>query len=77
MVEQGAAEADPGDLPLGFGMLMYEGDPEVIDQAIANLPAEARPVVKQLAAEAFAAHAEEVHGTATPPRSTELWASHA
>jgi hemerythrin-like domain-containing protein len=77
MVQQGAAEADPEDLPLGFGMLMYEGDPEVIDQAIANLPAEARPVVKQLAAQAFAAHSEKVHGTATPPRSAELWASHA
>ena len=76
MVQQGVPTSTR-DFPLGFGMLMYEGDPEVIDQAIANLPAEARPVVKQLAAQAFAEHSEEVHGTATPPRSAELGASHA
>ncbi len=76
IVQQGVADVDPADFPLGFGMLMYEGDPEVIDQAIANLPAEARPVVKQLAARVFAEHSEVVHGTATPPRSAELWASH-
>jgi hemerythrin-like domain-containing protein len=76
IVQQGAADVDPADFPLGFGMLMYEGDPEVIDQAIANLPTEARPVVKQLAAQVFAEHSEEVHGTATPPRSAELAATH-
>jgi hypothetical protein len=53
MVEKGAAGADPAGLPLGFGMLMYEGDPEVVDAAIASMP-------------------EQVHGTATPPRSTDL-----
>jgi hemerythrin-like domain-containing protein len=72
MVQQGIADIDPADFPLGFGMLMYEGDPEVIDQAIANLPAEVRRVVKEMAAQAFAEHSEQVHGTATPPRSAEL-----
>jgi hemerythrin-like domain-containing protein len=76
MVQQGAADADPAGLTLGFGMLMYEGDPEVIDHAIANMPPAARPVIKQLARQAFADHSRLVHGTATPPRSTELRASH-
>jgi hypothetical protein len=52
-------------------MLMYEGDPQSVEQAIAILPKEARPIVKQLAPEAFAAHSQQIHGTTTPPRSTE------
>ena len=72
MVAKGAADADPEQLPLGFGMLMYECDPEIIDRAIASMPADARPVMRQLAAQAFADHSLRVHGTTTPPRSTEL-----
>jgi len=53
-------------------MLMYEGDPESIEQAIVSLPAETRTVIKQLAAPTFADHSQRVHGSATPPRSTEL-----
>jgi hemerythrin-like domain-containing protein len=72
MVAKGAADADPEQLPLGFGMLMYEADPEIIDRTIASMPADARPVIRQLAAQAFADHSTRVHGTTTPPRSTEL-----
>jgi hemerythrin-like domain-containing protein len=72
MVQAGAAEADPESLPLAFGMTMYEGDPEIIDATIGNLPPEVRPVIGKLAADAFAAHSKRIHGTPTPPRSTEL-----
>jgi iron-sulfur cluster repair protein YtfE (RIC family) len=72
MVQAGAGEADPEGLPLMLGMMMYEGDPEIIDATIGNLPPEVRPVIGKLAADAFAAHSERIHGTATPPRSTEL-----
>lgn len=72
IVRMGAANADPDGLPLGFGMLMYEGDPEIIERAIAGMAAEARPVIRELAAQAFAEHSQRIHGTATPPRSTEL-----
>jgi hemerythrin-like domain-containing protein len=72
MVAKGAADADPEEWLLGFGMLMYEGDPGIIDRAIANMPADTRPVIRQLAPQAFADHSMRVHGTATPPRSTEL-----
>jgi len=72
IVEKEAADADPATLPLGFGMLMYEGDPEVVDAAIATMPDQVRPVIRKLAAQAFAEHSRLVHGTATPPRSTEL-----
>ncbi|TQM01532.1 hemerythrin HHE cation binding domain-containing protein [Actinoallomurus bryophytorum] len=72
MVRAGAAGFDADGLTLGFGMLMYEGDPEIVDLAVAALPPEARTAIRQRAARAFAAHSERVHGTATPPRSTEL-----
>jgi hypothetical protein len=55
-----------------LGMLMYEGDPESVEQVIATMSADASPVVRRLAAPTFAAHSQRVHGTATPPRSTEL-----
>jgi hypothetical protein len=55
-----------------LGMLMYEGDPESVEQVIAAMPADAGHLVRPLAAPTFAAHSQRVHGTATPPRSTEL-----
>jgi hemerythrin-like domain-containing protein len=72
MVQAGAGEADPEGMPLMLGMIMYEGDPEIIDAIIGNMPAEIRPVIGQLAADAFATHSERIHGTPTPPRSTEI-----
>jgi hypothetical protein len=67
-----SAHVDPAQLPLEFGMLMYEGDPESIEQAIVTLPPETRPDIRQLAAQTFADHSQRVHATATPPRGTEL-----
>ena len=67
-----SAAFDPDHLPLMLGMLMYEGDPESVEQVIATMSAETGPVIRQLAAPTFAAHSLRVHGTATPPRSTEL-----
>ena len=64
--------ADPAQSPLTIGLLMYEGDPHSIDKFIAARPADARPGIRQLAAKTFADHCQRVHGTATPPRSTEL-----
>ncbi|MCI2423844.1 hemerythrin domain-containing protein [Saccharopolyspora sp. K220] len=66
------ADLDSEGISLSFGMLMYEGDPEIVDAAIANMPPEARPLIRKLAADAFAAQSELIHGTATPPRSTQL-----
>ncbi|MCW2663803.1 MAG: hypothetical protein JWP83_4955 [Mycobacterium sp.] len=63
---------DSAQFPLTIGLLMYEGDPESIDQFIAAMPADARPGIRQLVAKTFAAHSRLVYGTATPPRSTDL-----
>jgi hypothetical protein len=67
-----SAAIDPDYRLLMLGMLMYEGDPESVEQVIAAMPADTGPVIRQLAASAFAAHSLMIHGTATPPRSTEL-----
>src|SRR5258705_4646820 len=71
-LEEESAAVDPEHLPLMLGMLMYEGDPESIEQVIATMSADTGPVITQLAAPTFAAQSQRVHGTATPPRTTEL-----
>jgi hypothetical protein len=58
------------DVPRDFagvmaGMLMYEGGLEVIPAGLREFVAEAGPT-------AYAAHCERVHGTAVPPRSTDI-----
>jgi hemerythrin-like domain-containing protein len=70
LVQEGQADTPPDKLPVIFGMMMYEGDPVVIDEVVAQMPAEIRPAIKGLATRAYAAYAEELYGTATPPRVT-------
>ncbi|MFF2328624.1 MULTISPECIES: hemerythrin domain-containing protein [unclassified Streptomyces] len=72
MVREGMAQADPEGMPLGFGMLMYEGDPETVESALNGMPPEFAVVLREKAPAAYAAHAELLYGTSTPPRSTEL-----
>jgi hemerythrin-like domain-containing protein len=64
--------ADLESVPLALGMIMYEADPEVVDRAVASVPSTMRVLIRGLAREAFAAHSQLIHGTPTPPRSTEL-----
>jgi hypothetical protein len=64
--------ADPAEFPLTIGLLMYEGDPDSINHFIAARAADARGGIRQLAAKTFADYSQRVHGTATPPRSTDL-----
>lgn len=72
LIEAAAAELIPNNMPLEFGMMMYEGDPEIVDLTVSNMPAELRSVIRQTAAQLYAEHAERVHGTATPLRSNEI-----
>ncbi|MEH0986026.1 hemerythrin domain-containing protein [Micromonospora sp. CPCC 205556] len=68
MVAEGAGDTPVELLPLMFGLMTYEGDPEVVQKAISQMPEEARPVIAGVAAQAFAAHSQIIHGTPTPPR---------
>jgi hemerythrin-like domain-containing protein len=72
IVQHGAAAADPAGLALAFGMLMYEGDSDVVERALAHLPTDERSAFRSRAAESFSQHAQQVYGTMTPPLSTEL-----
>lgn len=67
------ATGNPEALPLAFGMMLYEADPEIVDRAVASVPLPLREVIRGLAEEAFATHSRVVHGTPTPPRSTEIF----
>ena len=68
MVQAEADATPPDSVALIFGMLMYEADPLVVEAIIGGMPPEVRPVLKQVAEGAYAAHAKRVHGTGTPPR---------
>lgn len=72
MLQDTAGDIDPQMLVRDFGMMMYEGYPDIIDGAIASMPPEVQPVIRDAAVQAYAAYAESVYGTPTPPRSTEL-----
>lgn len=64
--------ADPVRMPLLFGLLAYEGDPEVTQEVIEHMPPEIGTAMAILSSEAFAQYAKRVHGTPTPAKSGEL-----
>jgi hypothetical protein len=66
MVAEGAASTPPEMLPLALGMMMYEGEPSAVQDALANIPAEVRDIVAEQAPAAYAAYARSVYGTPTP-----------
>ena len=68
MVAAGAADVAPEQMPLMFGLMAYEADPGTVRDIVASLPPEVGAVIGDLASQAFAAHAQRVHGTATPER---------
>jgi hemerythrin-like domain-containing protein len=65
MVAEGAATLPPERVPVLLGMVMYEGGAD-------TLPPDVVAALGEVAPQAYAAYAERVHGTATPPRSTDV-----
>ena len=64
-------DAGMGSIPkrlmlVGFGMMAYQGDPEVIAIEVAKLPRPLRSVLPPLSRRAYRRYARKVHGTATP-----------
>ncbi|MDX2645698.1 hemerythrin domain-containing protein [Streptomyces sp. PA03-1a] len=66
--EHGMASTPKKDLPLVFGMAMYEGDPETIKAVLATAPLPLRLIVPVLGRRRYASHARQVHGTVRPAR---------
>jgi len=65
MVARSAVKLPPESAPVVVGMLMYES-------GLDSVPAELREPLGELAPKAYAAYCEQVHGTPTPPRSSEV-----
>jgi hemerythrin-like domain-containing protein len=63
-------EVDPALRPVGLGMIMYEGDPEVVEVDMARMPPDVRELMKKTAPQAYEAHSLRVHGT-LPWRSVD------
>jgi hemerythrin-like domain-containing protein len=59
------AEFPPQAVPIIVGMVAYES-------GLDFLPPEAREALAEIAPKAYADYSERVHGTATPPRSTQV-----
>ena len=57
---------------LGFGMMLYEGDAEVIAILLRDVPAPVRAILPTLGKNSFRRYAMRIHGTRTPPRGTDL-----
>ena len=70
MSRAAGAQVNPALAPVGVGMLMYEGDPEVVEVDMARMPPEVREAMKKIAPQAYEAHSLRVHGT-LPPRSVD------
>ncbi|MGW1530434.1 hemerythrin domain-containing protein [Streptomyces sp. NPDC002159] len=66
--EHGMAQTPQEILPLSLGMAMYEADPEVIAALLADVPETHRAPLTDAAEHTYAAHAERIYGTRTPPR---------
>ncbi len=54
------------DGPRVLGMMAYDGDPEVIQEMLAAVPAPLRGTVLKVGRRAYAKHAARVYGTPTP-----------
>ncbi|MFJ4632819.1 hemerythrin domain-containing protein [Streptomyces sp. NPDC088847] len=68
MIADSAGDVTPEQMPLIFGMMAYEADPGTVQDIIAHMPPEVSGIIGDLAAQVFAAHAQQVYGTATPAR---------
>jgi hemerythrin-like domain-containing protein len=71
-VEAGLANFPPGETALLMGMVMYEGDQEMVSRVVATMPPDLGARIRVVAPREFARHSEQVHGTRTPPRSSDL-----
>ncbi len=68
--EEGLGTLPKRMMPLAFGMMQYEGDPETLAEMIGGAPFPIRHIVPALARRTFRKCAWRVHGTETPDAKT-------
>lgn len=66
MGDESGIDTPPEEGPLIFGMLMYEGDPGVLEDMIAHMPPEVASTLVEIAPAAYRDYCRKIHGTATP-----------
>ena len=74
MIQNAATGLDVDTMPLLFGMNMYEGDSDIVEEVIASMPSELQPAIRDMAERAYSQHAQLIHGTPKPLRSSEVYA---
>lgn len=72
VIQAMAGGIDPNDLMLSVGMTIYEGDADLVERTFANLPPELGPSPRSVAVAEYSRHAESIHGTASPMRSSDV-----
>lgn len=70
--QEAAKDVSPEMLPTLLGMVWYEASPEVVDAIVAEMPPDVRPNIRELARSAYAAYAQAIYGTTTPPKASEI-----
>jgi len=65
---RGTEPIPAGLLPTALGMLLYEGDPDVVAAELRQVPRPLRRLLTAQADRSFRRYAVRIHGTATPPR---------
>jgi hypothetical protein len=66
--QESQAALPPDKLLIGLGMALYGGNQDNVDAIVGHVPAQQRPAITEQASSAYAAYAEKLYGTATPPR---------
>jgi hypothetical protein len=66
--QESQAALPPDKLLIGLGMALYGGSQDDVDAIVGHVPAQQRPTLTEQASSAYAAYAEKLYGTATPPR---------
>jgi predicted RNase H-like HicB family nuclease len=66
--EQGMSSIPKRLMLLGVGMMLYEGDPEVIGIELRHAPAPVRRLLPPLGRAAFRRYSRRIHGTPSPER---------
>ncbi|NIK56785.1 hemerythrin domain-containing protein [Kribbella shirazensis] len=66
--DQGMSSIPKRMMLLGFGMMLYEGDPDVIALELRKLPAPLRRLLPPLGRRAYRRYARRLHGTPAPQR---------
>jgi hemerythrin-like domain-containing protein len=66
--QESAAAVAPGQLLIAFGMTVYDGGPGAMEVMMSHVPVAQHPTIEEQASRAYAAYAEKLYGTPTPPR---------